>query len=286
LIGFAQSCDNSAAMPFFEHDGIRFHYRDQGAGVPFVFQHGLGADADQTFELVRPPEGFRLLTFDCRGHGETRPVGPDEGISVVQFTEDLRAFLDFLQIDRAVVGGISMGAEIALNFALHFPQRVLGLVLSRPAWLDESRQDNMQVFATIASYIRKYGAWEGAQRFQQTATYQEVLRLSPDNASSLLAQFTHPRAEETVAKLERIPVHAPRFTRRDWNRICVPTLVLVNRLDAIHPFEFGEVYVNAVPGASLVEVAAKSVNKEQHAADVQRALDDFLKKAFGHEPRP
>ena len=272
-------------MPFFAHDGIQFHYRDSGgSGVPFVFQHGLGADVSQTFELFRPPPGFRLLSFDCRGHGETRPLGPEEKISVVQFVDDLRAFLDHLRIERAVIGGISMGAEISLNFALAHPARLLGLVLSRPAWLDESRVDNMKVFSTIADFIRKYGAWEGAQRFQQTAAYQEVLKVSPDNASSLVSQFVHPRAEETVAKLERIPLHAPRHPRATWKQITVPTLVIVNRQDAIHPFEFGEVLAQNIPGASLVEVTPKSVGKERHRDDVHCALDNFLVKNFRRGP--
>ena len=272
-------------MPVFEHDGIRFHYRDIGSGVPFVFQHGLGADVSQTFELFQPPSGVRLLGFDCRAHGETLPLGAEEKIGVEQFGEDLRAFLDHLKIERAVIGGISMGAAISLHFALRNPERVLGLVLSRPAWLDESRADNMRVFSTIAEFIRKYGAWEGAQRFQQTAAYQEVLKVSPDNANSLVAQFVHPRAEETVAKLERIPAYVPSHTRAEWKRIRVPTLVLANRQDAIHPFEFGEVLAQTIPGAALVEVTPKSVSKEQHTADVQRALTDFLVKNFGNALR-
>jgi pimeloyl-ACP methyl ester carboxylesterase len=265
-------------MTFFEHDGLRFHYRESGEGVPFVFQHGLGADANQTFELLRPTPGFRLITLDCRGHGETRPLGPEESISIRHFTEDLRLFLDYLKIDRAVIGGISMGAEIALNFALAHPGRALGLILSRPAWLDESRSDNMKVFSTIAEFIRKYGAWEGAKRYQETEAYQHVLKVSPDNANSLLSQFAHPRAEETVAKLERIPTHVPGNTREDWKRIRVPTLVVVNRQDAIHPFEFGETLAATIPNAALVEVTPKSINTDAHAADVQRALDDFLGK--------
>jgi len=267
-------------MTFFSHDGIQFHYREAGEGIPFVYQHGLGADSLQIFELLQPPSGFRLLSFDCRRHGETRPLGPEEKIGVEQFSEDLRAFLDHLKIERAVIGGISMGAAISLHFALTHPERVLALVISRPAWLDESRADNMQVFATIAKFIRQYGAWEGAQRFQQTAAYQEVLKVSPDNANSLVSQFVHPRAEETVAKLERIPIYVPRHSREDWKRIHVPTLVLVNRQDAIHPFEFGEVYAKAIPGATLVEVTPKSVSKDRHAADVQRAIGNFLKKNF------
>jgi pimeloyl-ACP methyl ester carboxylesterase len=171
-----------------------------------------------------------------------------------------------------------MGAEMALNFVLRHPERALGLVVSRPAWLDQSRADNMNVFSTIAAFIRKYGAWEGAKRYQETEAYQHVLEVSPDNADSLLSQFAHPRAEETVAKLERIPTHTPRNTREDWKRIRVPTLVIVNRQDAIHPFEFGEAFACTIPNASLIEVTPKSVNKEVHAADVQRAIEGFLRK--------
>lgn len=267
-------------MPCFEHDGLRFHYRERGGGIPFVFQHGLGADVNQIFDLFQPPPGFRLITFECRGHGETRPLGPEEKISVETFTEDLRALLEHLGIGRAVIGGISMGAAIALRFALEQPDRVLGLVLSRPAWLEQSRADNLRVFSTLAKFIRQYGAWEGAQRYQETAAYQQVRRDSPDSAKSLLAQFAHPRAGETVAKLERIPAYVPTHTRADWQTLRVPTLVLANRQDPVHPFEFGEVMAGAIPGACLVEVTPKSVSVERHGADVQRALEDFLLENF------
>jgi pimeloyl-ACP methyl ester carboxylesterase len=267
-------------MPFFEHDSIRFRYCESGSGIPFVFQHGLGADVSQTFELVQPPRGFRLLTFECRGHGETRPLGPEEKISVEQFTEDLRAFLDHLAIERAIIGGISMGAAIALRFALEYPTRVLGLVLSRAAWLDQRRNDNLHVFSTLAEFIRKYGAEEGARRYKATEAYQEVLKVSLDGAASLLSQFAHPRAEETVAKLERIPGYVPKHTREHWKRIRVPTLVLANQQDPVHPFDFGQTLAQTIPQAQLIELTPKSVSKEQHAADVQRAITTFLIRNF------
>src|SRR5437773_1155586 len=123
-------------MPFFALDGLSFHYREAGEGTPFVFQHGLGGDVNQPFGLFSPPPGLRLLAFDCRAHGETRPLGDPVKLSLASFAEDLLIFLDHLGIERAVVGGISMGAAVALNFVLRFPGRSLGLVLSRPAWLD------------------------------------------------------------------------------------------------------------------------------------------------------
>ena len=51
-------------MPFFEHDTLRFHYLDRGQGIPFIFQHGLGGDAQQVFDLVPDHQGFRLLGLD------------------------------------------------------------------------------------------------------------------------------------------------------------------------------------------------------------------------------
>jgi len=103
----------------FPQDGIDFHYQSSGLGVPFFFQHGLGADLTQTFGLFRPPDGIRLIGFDCRAHGQTRPVGPPEKISLAAFADDLLALMDWLRIEKAVVGGISMGAAVALNFAYY-----------------------------------------------------------------------------------------------------------------------------------------------------------------------
>ena len=263
-------------VPVFEHDGLSFNYRESGRDVPFVFQHGLGADLNQIFGLFTSPPGFRLICFDCRAHGETRPVGDPEKISIDTFAEDLRALLDHLQIKRAVVGGISMGAATALNFTLRHPERVLGLVLSRPAWLDESRADGMRLFPAIAKLIREHGAWNGAREFQKTEVFQEVMRASPDNATSLLAQFVHPRAAETVVKLERIPAYAPPHPRAAWRSITAPTLVLANRRDEIHPFEFGEIFTREIPGAEFQELTAKAVSLKRHEADVQQFIADFL----------
>src|SRR6266513_1484379 len=136
-------------MPFFLHDGIQFQYRSEGAGVPFIFQHGLGADLTQPFSLIDLPPGFRLLAFDARAHGQTHPLGDPSKIGFQTFAGDLLALMDDLKLERAIVGGISMGAGIALNFALGFPERLLGLVLSRPAWLDAPNPWNVNMFSLI-----------------------------------------------------------------------------------------------------------------------------------------
>ena len=264
-------------MPIFHHDGLRFHYQETGNGIPFVFQHGLGGDVNQPFGLFRPPSGFRLIAFDCRAHGQTVPLGDESKISIAAFADDLAALLGHLSIPSAVVGGISMGAAVALDFTLRFRNRVLGLVLSRPAWLDQPFPADRNAFLKIAKLIRQHGTIRGADLFKETKEYQKCLRESPDAAESLLGQFSHPRAEETVVKLERIPLHIPAHKREDWTSITVPTLVLANRQDPIHPYEFGETLARLIPGAEFRELTPKSVSVEAHAADVQRHIEAFLR---------
>ena len=161
-------------MPYFAHDGLQFHYSDSGEGLPVVFQHGLGSEMRQVAALFQPPLKFRLLSMDFRAHGDTRPLGPSEKITMAAFADDLLAFMDGQRIGQAVVGGISMGAAVALNFALRFPDRVRALILSRPCWLDQPLPPNAQVFVSIASHIRQHGAKKGREQFSLSEEYRDL----------------------------------------------------------------------------------------------------------------
>jgi pimeloyl-ACP methyl ester carboxylesterase len=264
------------AMPHFSHDGIQFHYRDEGAGVPFFFQHGLGADLTQPFSFCQPPHGIRLVGFDARAHGQTKPVGPEDKISFNTFSDDLRALMDHLQITRAIVGGISMGAAISLNFTLRNSTRVLGLVQSRPAWLDAPNPWNVTMFSLITQLVREHGRERGKALFLETSEYAETLAKWPDVANSLAGQFDNPVVDETAFKFERIIRDAPCRDRAEWKTITVPTLVLGNRFDPIHPYEYAVEMARLIPGAEFQEITAKGVSLDQHNADVQRALTRFL----------
>lgn len=267
-------------MPVFERDGLSFNYIDIGSGTPFVFQHGLGGDVSQPSGLFSPPAGFRLLSFDCRAHGETVPLGDPSKIGLAAFADDLMALLDHKGLAAAVVGGISMGAAVALNACLRYPDRVAGLVLSRPAWLERPITETSMLYPKMASLIREHGAQGGLRVFRESEDYATVARLSPDAAASLVKAFEHPRAEETVIKMDRIPRDTPCNDRRRWASIGVPTLVLANRHDVIHPFEYGETLAREIPGAEFKELTSKSISPERHAAQVQAFIEGFLKQHF------
>ncbi|MEW2162633.1 alpha/beta fold hydrolase [Streptomyces sp. NPDC007084] len=124
--------------------GVTIHYDDSGpaAGLPVLLIHGHPFNrtlwAPQTAALVAA--GHRVVTPDLRGYGDS---GVQEGtVRLGDFADDLIALLGHLGIDRAVVGGVSMGGQIALETQRRHPGRVRALVLSdtsAPAETDEGK---------------------------------------------------------------------------------------------------------------------------------------------------
>jgi pimeloyl-ACP methyl ester carboxylesterase len=267
-------------MPYFEHQSIRFHFGERGEGVPFVFQHGLGSDQNQPFGMFAPPTGCRLLSFDFRAHGLTEPIGPLRDIRICRFADDLAAFLDFLQIERAIVGGISLGAAVALNFAVRFKSRVKGLVLSRPAWFVGPNYENASRFILICSLLRQLDPRQGKLFFQQTKVYQDVLTESSESAGSLLSQFDAPGGVERSVRLDQLAIDAPLRSLDEYKKVDVPALVLANKKDPIHDFSLGLNVAGAIETAEFEEITAKAIGIDRHREDVQRHISKFLIRHF------
>ncbi len=182
-----------------------------------------------------------------------------------------------------MVGGISLGAAVALRFALTLPTRSRALILSRPAWLAGPTPLNRRIYREIAGLIRQLGPAEGQARFRASATYAEVSAVSSDAARSLLGQFDSPRAVDAVCRLERLPADAPISRLSELTGLQTPTLILANRVDPIHPLAFGEILKTSIPGAALAELTPKSLDAEQHRADCRRQVLDFLHRHFSSE---
>jgi 3-oxoadipate enol-lactonase len=109
---------------------ITLHYRHDGLsdGPPLLFVNSLGTDLRVWDQLTAAfAENFSIVRYDKRGHGLSDCLpGP---YSIRDFTNDLAGLLDYLNIEAALLIGISVGGMIALDFAAHHPQRVKALVL-------------------------------------------------------------------------------------------------------------------------------------------------------------
>jgi pimeloyl-ACP methyl ester carboxylesterase len=258
----------------FQNDGLQLSFAEHADGTPFLFQHGLGADVQQTFDLLGSLPGLRLIAMDARAHGAS-PVGEEALLSFSTFADDLRALLESLRLSRIVLGGLSMGAGISLSFALRYPEFVRGLVFVRPAWSDGPMQAGALYFE-VAKAIRDHGAKRGREFFSRSETYISLSRQFPDTAQSLLNQFESSRAEDGVARLERLPADAPSRDRSTWKHIEAPTLVLAHGDDPVHPLACGQEIAAAIPGSRFTEITPKGTNREQHEAEIRSAVSNFV----------
>jgi pimeloyl-ACP methyl ester carboxylesterase len=153
-------------------------------------------------------------------------------------------------------------------------------VLSRPAWTDRPHPWNVDMFTLISLLVREHGPKRGQEVFLETPEYKEALAKWPDVAQSLAGQFERPDVEETVFKLHRIITDSPCNTLEDLHAISVPTLVLANDLDPIHPLEFGHILAKSIPSAEFRQITSKSISIEKHEHDVQAALEHFFRTHF------
>ncbi|HEX4766675.1 MAG TPA: alpha/beta hydrolase [Lichenihabitans sp.] len=250
-------------------------FDDVGQGLPVLWQHGLGADRSQPAEVFPDTEGLRRITLECRGHGASA-LGRDAAISIARFTEDAMALLDHLGVERAVVGGISLGAAIALRIAALHPDRVLGLVLARPAWVDEDAPATLRLYRDVAELLAAYGPEEGRRRFEALPGLAEVEAVSPDNAASLRGFFDRRDPSSTIALLSRIPGGGPGVSRQRMQALDVATMIVANDRDYVHPLETARRLAGLIPGAQFREITSKTVDRTRYVDEFKATLGDFL----------
>jgi pimeloyl-ACP methyl ester carboxylesterase len=134
----------------------------------------------------------------------------------------------------------------------------------------------LTVFPKIAGLIREHGAHRAKELFASTAEYQTALQSSPANAASWMLQFLRERADETFEILESIPNDVPTPDIASWRKIDLPTLVLANRNDPQHPFEYGQAIAREIPRARFAEITAKAISGQKHVEDVRREILRFI----------
>lgn len=265
-------------MSIFENKGILFNYEIEGKGIPLVILHGLGGNLDRVRSLIGELNGYSRIYMDFRAHGKTVPVGPDDLLNFNQFADDVINLLSMLHVENPILGGISMGAGVAVNILVRYPGFARALVLIRPAWLDKPNPKNLFVFSIIADLLRKLDLEEAKQKFMLSNEYRSIKEVSSDVALSLISQFTDYLARERCARLERMPASCPVKNLSDCNVIKCPTLVVVTDTDSVHPLEYGSIWKDAIPLAELSQITAKSISETVYVSEFRKVFGKFLLK--------
>jgi pimeloyl-ACP methyl ester carboxylesterase len=117
-------------MPKVLVNGSEHYYEQTGAGLPLVFIHGAFVNSRiWDPQWAHFSSEYRLLRYDLRGHGRTGASSLDR-YTMSTYAQDLLSLLDALEIDSAVIIGLSWGGGIAQAFAVSYPDRLKGLVLA------------------------------------------------------------------------------------------------------------------------------------------------------------
>ena len=221
------------------------HYEERGTGAPLILLHGNGEDGSyfvhQMNDLSRD---YRVIAVDTRGHGRSpRGTAP---FTLGQFVQDLADFLKAMELERVHLLGFSDGGNIALLFALRYPERVEKLILN-------------------GANLKPWGV---------KPLVQLPICLGYGLTSLLSLVDEGARAKKELLGLMVREPHIPLSMLR---RLRVPTLVIAGDRDMIREAHTRAI-AGAIPGAKLEILPGGHFIANQNSAAFNAAVEAFLKE--------
>jgi pimeloyl-ACP methyl ester carboxylesterase len=254
----------------------RVGYDEAGSGIPIVLLHGFPHDRTLwEAQLAAPPAGARLITPDLPGFGESESAAVP---SLDHWADWLATTLDALAIERAVIGGLSMGGYLAFAFWRRHPQRVQGLVLADTRAGADSLEGQEKRVAMQAQAVK-----EGPAAIAEAMLPGMVGKTT---------RAERPRAVEFLdAMMRRASVAAihdaleAMRTRADSTptlaTIAVPTLVICGEEDALTPVKESEAMHATIPDAQLAVIpGAGHASCVEHPAAFNAVLSGWIQARF------
>jgi len=261
---------------FKTSDGVTLSLIEQGSGNPMVFQHGLCGDAQQPGQVFPIDAGHQRITLECRGHGGSMPGSYDK-FSIATFTNDVADMIAAICNGPVVIGGISLGAAIALRLAVTRPAIVKALVIARPAWLVEAAPDNIQPNAIVGNLLKHHAPEDARRLFETLPLMAHLAKTAPDNLASLRGFFSRSPLTTTAELLTRISADGPGVSEAEIRALKIPTLVIGHDRDFVHPMTFASALAQLIPNAEFCEITPKANDVNAYVQDFRATLSQFLK---------
>jgi 3-oxoadipate enol-lactonase len=239
-------------MPFVMLNDLRIHYELYGdAGEPLVFIHGYSGDTvDWVHQIERFSEGYRLLVFDNRGHGESEACADREAYSVEHMVEDAVQLIEKIGFEQYHLVGHSIGGAIAQEIALRSPERLLSLTLQDTThWFGDHEEPG-----GTPPYTPPEDAKNAAQR---------VARMSKDAVAGAWKGLM-----EWAGSTDRV------------HEIQVPTLIIHGDRDASRIIEGSRRLSELIPHAHYVVIKGAGHSPQRECREeFNSALERFLSGA-------
>lgn len=264
----------------FTHGRYELAYEIHGTGDRVVvLVHGILLDANVNRRLAEAlaGHGYRVVLLDLLGHGASdRPRHAAEH-RMDLYASQVVGLLDAIGVERAVVGGVSLGADVALQVAVRAPDRVTGLILEMPV-LENAVPVAALVFVPLLLAFH-YGR---PLLRVVTGAFNRIPRTGNGLVDAVLNLCSYD-PDELSAVLHGVLLGPIAPTAAERAALRVPCLVIGHRADLIHPFNDAENLAAHLPNAHLL--AARSMFELRALPDrLTREVTDFLDNAFAAAP--
>jgi pimeloyl-ACP methyl ester carboxylesterase len=234
----------------FVHDGYRLVYSEYGAGTrPFVLLPGLLLPRSMHDPLARSlaERGNHVITLDLLGHGESDRPADMWRYSMALLAENVVGLLDHLEIDEAVVGGTSLGANVTLETCVLAPERVRGAVIEMPV-LDNALLGCAVAFAPLLVAL--------TVGLPVTRVIAGIVRRLPRTPVPLLnvgLDWIGQDPKPSGAVLQGLFFGRVAPPRSERSKLETRALVIGHPRDPIHPFSDADMLVREMRHSRMVE---------------------------------
>ena len=262
----------------FRYGGYRIAFAEYGRGErALVLVHGLLMNRHMYDNLA--PEmasrGYRVITVDLLGHGASDQPADMRAYSMSAFSDQLAALCDHLELDRPVVGGTSLGANVALEMATRHPCAARALFIEMPV-LDNALVAAGLIFLPILVALRV-----GKPALRGIAALTNRIPRS-NFLIDILLDWTRRPPEASEAVLEGILFGRTAPPREERELIGLPALVIGHPADPLHPFSDSDMLAEELPGARLVN--AESIFEWRiNPGRLDDELAAFIAEAYASE---
>ena len=240
-----------------EREDHRLAGESIGDGPPIVLLHGITATRRYVVHgsKVLARRGYRQITYDARGHGQSDPAPRDGGYSFAELVADLEAMLDAEVPDRRVIlAGHSMGAHTAVSYALAGGDRLAGLVVIGPTYMGFVNEQALAGWDRLADGLERGGVdgfMDAYDRGLDPAWRERILGFTRRR----MLEHRHPDA--VARALREVPRSAPFEAISELEFCDLPALVVASRdaADPGHPYSVAAAYAESLPEARLISEA-------------------------------
>jgi pimeloyl-ACP methyl ester carboxylesterase len=256
----------------------------EGEGTPVLLCHGITATRRYVLHGSRAlaRAGFRVVTYDARGHGESAPAPAEQGYGYPELVEDLeRVVAEQVGEGRIFLGSHSMGAHTAVAYALRHPERLRGLAVIGPTYLGAIQPESLEYWDGLAAALEDGGvdgfaAYIGDRQGIDPRWRDSVLRFTRER---MLRQL---HLDALAEALRQVPRSRPFESMEDLRAIEVPALVVASNDDADpgHPYAAAASYAKAMPKARLISEAEGESPLAWQGGKLSRALAAFYAEAI------